>query len=93
MTNTNLYRRKLMQFLSASPLLAGLPSYGAQRLDDRDYIAESADMAVNVFDMENVALRNWNQAHWTYISQGVDDELTLRANPRFIEESPDSKEQ
>ena len=80
MTQTDHYRRKLMQFLSASPLLASLPAYSAQRLDDRDYIAESADMAVNVFDMENVALRNWNQAHWTYISQGVDDELTLRAN-------------
>jgi 4-hydroxymandelate oxidase len=37
-------------------------------------------MAVNVFDMENVAIGNWSQAHWTYISQGVDDELTLRAN-------------
>jgi len=72
-----------MQFLAASPLfsaMSALPTMAAQRLDDRDYIAESARWAVNVFDMENVALRNWNQAHWTYISQGVDDELTLRAN-------------
>ncbi len=29
--------------------------------------------------MENVALQNLSQAHWTYISQGV-DELTLLAN-------------
>ncbi|MDC0598588.1 alpha-hydroxy-acid oxidizing protein, partial [Gammaproteobacteria bacterium] len=54
--------------------------YGAQRLDQADYIAPSAYKAVNVFDMENVALQNWSQAHWTYISQGVDDELTLQAN-------------
>jgi len=83
MNSTEHSRRKLMQFLAASPLfsaMSALPTMAAQRLDDRDYIAESARWAVNVFDMENVALRNWNQAHWTYISQGVDDELTLRAN-------------
>ena len=76
-------RRKLLQYLTGSPLLAGLsnlPLMAAERLDDRQYIAESADWAVNVFDMENVALQNLSQAHWTYISQGVDDELTLRAN-------------
>ncbi|MDA9909012.1 alpha-hydroxy-acid oxidizing protein [Gammaproteobacteria bacterium] len=86
MTPTDYSRRKLLQYLAGSPLLAAslglpaIPSIAAQRLDDKDYIAESAQWAVNVFDMENVALRNWNQAHWTYISQGVDDELTLRAN-------------
>lgn len=77
----NLYaRRKLLQFIAASPLYSALGTQAAQRLDDRDYIAPNADMAVNVFDMENVAIQNWSQAHWTYISQGVDDELTLRAN-------------
>ena len=76
-------RRKLLHYIAGSPLLAGfgsLPLTAAERLDDRDYIAESAEWAVNVFDMENVALHNLSQAHWTYISQGVDDELTLRAN-------------
>lgn len=75
-------RRKLMQFFAGSPLL-GLPAlstFAAQRLDDRDYLAASAAQAVNVFDMENVALRNLSQAHWTYIDQGVDDDLTVRAN-------------
>ncbi len=83
MNSTEHSRRKLMQFLAASPLFAGmtsLPTMAAQRLDDKNYIAASAQWAVNVFDMENVALRSWSQAHWTYISQGVDDELTLRAN-------------
>ncbi len=83
MNSTDHSRRRLMQFLAGSPLFSGipaLPAMAAQRLNDSDYIAESARWAVNVFDMENVALRNWSQAHWTYISQGVDDELTLRAN-------------
>ena len=83
MKTTDYSRRKLLQYLTGSPLLAGLPNLpamAAQHLDDADYIAESAEWAVNVFDMENVAIRNWSQAHWTYISQGVDDELTLRAN-------------
>ena len=80
MNSADYSRRKLLQYLAGSPLLAGLPLLAAERLDDRDYIAESAEWAVNVFDMENVALQNLSQAHWTYISQGVDDELTLRAN-------------
>lgn len=78
-------RRKFMQFLAGSPLLTGWPAFAAQRLDDRDYLAPGPEQAVNVFDMENVALRNLNQAHWTYISQGVDDELTLRANREGFE--------
>lgn len=81
-------RRKFLQFLAGSPLLAGvgsLPLLAAERLDDSDYIAESVEWAVNVFDMENVARRNLSQAHWTYISQGVDDELTLRANREAYE--------
>lgn len=83
-------RRRLLAFLAASPLLRGglagitLPGLNtgllAQIAEDRDYLASSAALAVNVFDLENVARRNLSRAHWTYISQGVDDELTLRAN-------------
>jgi 4-hydroxymandelate oxidase len=73
-------RRHFLNFLAGSPLLYPGVLSAAQLLNDDDYIAETVERAVNVFDMENVAMRNWNQAHWTYISQGVDDELTLRAN-------------
>ena len=40
----------------------------------------TADTAVTVFDMENLARNRLHEAHWTYIQQGVDDELTLAAN-------------
>lgn len=72
-------RRRLLQFLSASPLLQPA-SLLAQVAADRDYLAPSIERTANVFDMENLARQMLNEGHWTYISQGVDDELTLRAN-------------
>jgi isopentenyl diphosphate isomerase/L-lactate dehydrogenase-like FMN-dependent dehydrogenase len=90
MSHHDHHRRRFLQFLAASPLLrAGLPLSSllapaaldaAEILDDSNYYAESAQWAVNVFDMERVARRNLSQAHWTYIAQGVDDDLTLQAN-------------
>jgi len=86
MKHPHLHRRKLLQFLAGSPLLSAIPGMlgtsgsFAQVALDSEYLAPSAGLAVNVFDMENVARRNLSRAHWTYISQGVDDELTLRAN-------------
>jgi isopentenyl diphosphate isomerase/L-lactate dehydrogenase-like FMN-dependent dehydrogenase len=90
MTNQAANRRRFLQFLAASPLLrAGAPLTsllaantleGAEILYDSNYYAESAQWAVNVFDMERVARRNLSQAHWTYIAQGVDDDFTLQAN-------------
>jgi len=78
-------RREFLNFLLQSPLL--MPGLGlvpgsllAQVAEDRDYLPPSPDRAANVFDMENLARRKLNKAHWTYIAQGVDDELTLRAN-------------
>ncbi|HWK55218.1 MAG TPA: alpha-hydroxy-acid oxidizing protein, partial [Hyphomicrobiales bacterium] len=63
----------LLPFLSNATLAAEL-------FDEANYLAETADRAVNVFDMQRVALSRWNQGHATYIEQGVEDELTLRAN-------------
>lgn len=86
MSDISASRRRLLGFLAGSPLLRGvLPAMLSldalgQIAEDRDYLAPSPQLAVNVFDMENVARQNISRAHWTYISQGVDDELTLRAN-------------
>jgi isopentenyl diphosphate isomerase/L-lactate dehydrogenase-like FMN-dependent dehydrogenase len=45
----------------------------------RELIASVAD-AINVFDFEPVAKHNLRPAHYTYLSMGVQDEFTLRAN-------------
>lgn len=83
MNSTSDHRRRLLRFLAASPLASPALLSGsalAQISADRDYLPETPDAAVNVFDMENLARTRLSDAHWTYIQQGVDDELTLEAN-------------
>jgi isopentenyl diphosphate isomerase/L-lactate dehydrogenase-like FMN-dependent dehydrogenase len=46
---------------------------------DQDRISTAAE-ALNVFDLQAVARRNLSPAHYTYLSMGVEDEVTLRAN-------------
>jgi 4-hydroxymandelate oxidase len=43
-------------------------------------LLDSVADAINVFDFEPVAKRNLPPAHYTYLSMGVQDEFTLRAN-------------
>lgn len=87
MNSASNQRRRLLRFLAASPLASPtlfstlFPSSTlAQISSDRDYLPATVDTAVNVFDMENLARTKLHEAHWTYIQQGVDDELTLAAN-------------
>ena len=47
--------------------------------DFQSLIAKPAD-AINVFDFEPVARRNIPPAHFGYMTSGIDDEVTLRAN-------------
>ena len=61
-------RREFLRFLAASPLLAL-----AQE-------TPSAKDALNVMDFEELARKALPPAHWGYMSTGVDDDLTLRAN-------------
>ena len=86
-------RRKFLQFLAASPLLAGsdlaalasetpslLPDpmlWGHRRLDR---LIKNPKEAINVFDFEPVMFRNVPPAHFGYMASGIDDEMTLRAN-------------
>jgi 4-hydroxymandelate oxidase len=88
-------RRRFMQFLAGSPLLAtGSGSAFADLLlpkpplpdplpwapfDARDLIKDPKD-AINVFDFEPVARQNVPPAHFGYMASGIDDEVTLRAN-------------
>jgi 4-hydroxymandelate oxidase len=86
-------RRRFLQFLAASPLLAGsdLAAFAAEqpgRLPDPmiwsprtlDRLISSPREAINVFDFEPVMARNVPPAHFGYMASGIDDEVTLRAN-------------
>jgi 4-hydroxymandelate oxidase len=88
-------RRRFLQFLAASPLLAaGAGAAFAETLlpkpkqpdplmwgplDPNDLI-KSPKEAINVFDFEPVCRQNVPPAHFAYMASGIDDEVTLRAN-------------
>jgi 4-hydroxymandelate oxidase len=86
-------RRRFLQFLAASPLLAAsdLAAMAAEtpsRLPDPmiwaprtiDKLISSPKEAINVFDFEPVAAKNIPPAHFGYMTGGVNDDVTLRAN-------------
>ncbi len=88
-------RRRFLQYLAASPLLA---AGGAQALAETilpktmvpdplmwgprqsDQLIKSPKEAINVFDFEPVCRQNVPPAHFGYMASGIDDEMTLRAN-------------
>ncbi len=86
-------RRKFLQYLAGSPLLAGgglsafareapskLPDpmlWAPQNLEE---LIKSPKEAINVFDFEPVCRKNVPPAHFGYMASGIDDEVTLRAN-------------
>ncbi len=86
-------RRKFLQFLAASPLLAAsdLAAFANEtpsRLPDPmiwaprtlDKLISTPKEAINVFDFEPVMAKNVPPAHFGYMASGIDDEVTLRAN-------------
>ena len=88
-------RRRFLQFLASSPLLAaGAGSAVAEtilpksRLPDpltwapldAHELIKTPKEAINVFDLEPVCRQNVPPAHFGYMASGIDDEVTLRAN-------------
>jgi isopentenyl diphosphate isomerase/L-lactate dehydrogenase-like FMN-dependent dehydrogenase len=87
-------RRKFLQFLAGSPLLAAGAAWAGEvaspgvKLPDplmwapmrADELIKSPKQAVNVFDFEPVCRNNVPPAHFGYMASGIDDEVTLRAN-------------
>jgi len=65
-------RREFLRFLAGSPLLA-LPQA-------EDFVISDPSQAINVFDFEAAARKALPPAHWGYLSTGVDDDATLKAN-------------
>jgi 4-hydroxymandelate oxidase len=87
-------RRRLLQWLAASPLLAssGFETFAAEssKLPDpmvwaptsQQQLIKSPKEAINVFDFEPVARANVPPAHFGYMASGIDDEVTLRATAK-----------
>ena len=89
-------RRKFLQFLAGSPLLAagGLEAFAGEgpvagtKLPDplmwaplrTEVLIKSPKEAINVFDFEPVMRARVPPAHFGYMASGIDDEVTLRAN-------------
>ena len=75
-------RRAFLRFLAGSPLLAGMPSLAFQQAsqDIGDFVISDPSQAINVFDFEAAARKVLPPAHWGYLSTGVDDDATLKAN-------------
>ncbi len=88
-------RRQFLEFLAASPLMAGLPVH-ALAGDSRDpalaplpdelfgLIDAPAD-ALDVFDLHRVARKTLPSAHYGYLATGTDGNETLRANRTAFE--------
>lgn len=65
-------RRAFLSFLATSPLFA-LQS-------PEDFVISSPEQAINVLEFEAAAKKALPPAHWGYLSTGVDDDATLKAN-------------
>src|SRR5262245_35460120 len=89
-------RRKFLQFLAASPVLAagGLEAFAGEGVMPGTNLPDplmwgpmrTAPLitppkeAINVFDFEPVARAKVPPAHFGYMASGIDDEVTLRRN-------------
>jgi 4-hydroxymandelate oxidase len=72
MENRQNLRREFLKFLAASPLAAQAMA--------QEPIPTSAKDVLGVMELEPLAKAALPPAHWGYLSSGVDDDRTLRAN-------------
>lgn len=88
---TALVCRQFLKFLAASPLLG----YGAaarllaeeslEGIELPDYLIDSPEAALDVFDFNTVARHRLPPAHYGYLATGTDGNETLAANRRAFE--------
>jgi 4-hydroxymandelate oxidase len=68
-------RRAFLKFLAGSPLFAMAP---LQSLEE--FVISDPAQAINVLEFEAAARKALPPAHWGYLTTGVDDDATLKAN-------------
>ena len=81
-------RRRMLQFLAASPFAAhSALAQGSRASDPMEWAPRDLEkligdpaQALDVFDFEPVMRQNVPPAHFGYMASGADDEITLRAN-------------
>ena len=81
-------RRRMLQFIAASPLFTRAAAAEALRSSDPmewaprdlDKLITEPSQALDVFDFEPVMREKVPPAHFGYMASGADDEITLRAN-------------
>ena len=88
-------RRRFLQYLASSPLLAagGASAFAEPLMPkaklpdplmwgplDPARVIKSPKEAINVFDLEPAMRQNVPPAHFGYMASGIDDEVTLRRN-------------
>ncbi|HWK54373.1 MAG TPA: alpha-hydroxy acid oxidase [Hyphomicrobiales bacterium] len=74
------YRRELLKFLAASPLLT---SYEAFAQEVEETLAErlkDPSEVINIFEMEAIAREKIPPSHFGYLISGTDGDTTLHAN-------------
>src|SRR3984957_6428487 len=79
-------RRAFLKFLASSPYIAALGGVTAAAFDTQqastaigDVITDPKD-ALDVMDFEEAAHRKVAPGHWAYMTSGVDDDGTIKAN-------------
>jgi 4-hydroxymandelate oxidase len=85
---TSRARREFLKFLAASPYVAALggvtaflrQSALAQSTQESPDVITDPAKALDIFDLEDAAHHKVLPGHWAYMSSGVDDNATLRAN-------------
>jgi 4-hydroxymandelate oxidase len=93
MVDTLTNRRNFLRFAVASPLFAGTPALAQVAADpmvwaprELDKLITDPKQALDVFDFEPVMHEKVPPAHFGYMTTGIDDEVTLRANRAGFQE-------
>jgi isopentenyl diphosphate isomerase/L-lactate dehydrogenase-like FMN-dependent dehydrogenase len=74
-------RRAFLRMLAASPVFAAAsPILRAALESPDDFVISDPKEAINVLEFEAAARKALPPAHWGYMTGGVDDDATLRAN-------------